>query len=253
MELKQYFLVLKKRLVLIALCVIIATLTTAFYSYTYYTPLYQASTKFIVNKTVEIEQMGREQMDLSALGVNIMLINTYKEIIKSPAIMDKVAQRYPELGLTPELLGGLVNVQSVNNTQVMTFSVLDYSYERAAKIVNAVSSVFQSEIPKIMKVNNVTILYAANPDESPPPVNKRSNQYILISAAVSLLFAAGIAFLLEYLDDTLKTKEDIQKLMGVHVLSSVSRVKPKQLTTYRPISPRKQVGESHYAKAEGSS
>lgn len=251
MELKQYFLIVKKRLLFIILCVVIATLTTAVYSYLYYTPLYQSSTKLIVNKTVEMEQMGREQMDLSALGVNIMLINTYKEIIKSQAIMDKVVQRYPELGLTPELLSSLINVQSVNNTQVMTLTVLDSSYERATKIVNAVSSVFQSEVPKIMKVNNVTILHSANLDDTPAPVNKRSNQLILISAAVALLFAVGITFLLEYLDDTFKTKEEIQRLMGVPVLTSISKMKAKQMITYKPISLRKQVGEAHYGKAEG--
>ncbi|CAG7613226.1 putative capsular polysaccharide biosynthesis protein YwqC [Paenibacillus solanacearum] len=251
MELKQYFGIIRKRLVLIILCVIIATLTTAAYSYSVYTPVYQASTKFIVNKTVEIEQMGREQMDLSAVGLNIQLINTYKEIIRTPAIMDKVVQRYPELGLTPDLLSRMINVQSVNNTQVMTLSVADTSYERATKVVNAVSSVFQSEIPKIMKVNNVTILNSAGIDDNPLPINKRSNQYILISAAVSLLFAVGIAFLLDFLDDTLKNEEDIQRLMGAPVLASIPRMKTKHAQRLKPIFQEKRVGDAQYAKVEG--
>ncbi|UUZ80816.1 hypothetical protein LJK88_39425 [Paenibacillus sp. P26] len=251
MELKQYFLVMKKRLLLIILCVVIATLTTAVYSQLFYTPIYQASTKFIVNKTVEIERLGQQQMDLSALGFNIQMINTYKEIIRTPAIMDKVVQRYPELGLTPDMLSSMINVQSVNGTQVMTLSILDYSYERATKIVNAVSSVFQSEIPKIMKVNNVTILHSANVDDTPQPINKRSSQYILISAAVSLFFAIGLAFLLEYLDDTLKTGEDILRTMGVPVLVSVPKLKMKQVTTIGKTSSRKRVGEGRYANIEG--
>ncbi|MCZ8516482.1 Wzz/FepE/Etk N-terminal domain-containing protein [Paenibacillus filicis] len=251
MELKQYFLIIKKRVLLIILCVVIATLTTAFYSYKFFTPLYQASTKFIVNKTVEVEQMGQQQMDFSAMGINIQLINTYKEIIRTPAILDKVVQRYPELGLSPEILSSMINVQSVNNTQVMTITVVDYSYERATKIVNAVSSVFQSEIPKIMKVNNVTILHSASLDDAPQAINQRSNQYIVISAAVALLFAIGIAFLLEYLDDTFKSEEEVQRLLGVQVLASIPKMKKKQITPFKNISSQKQAGEGRYANMEG--
>ncbi|WP_248927147.1 YveK family protein [Paenibacillus hamazuiensis] len=246
MELKEYLQIIKKRLWLIAIVVLVSTITTIFFSYVNNVPIYQASTKLIVNKTVELDQMGKEQMDFGAMAINIRLIDTYKEIINTPAIMDKVVMRYPDLQLTPEQLASIVNVSAFNGTQVMTLSVMDTSYARAVKIVNAVSEVFQTEIPKIMKVDNVTILNPAKLTDAPKPLNSKANQYVIISFAVSLLFGIGIAFLLEYLNDTIKREEDIQKIFGAPMLSTIPIMKKSELkSSGRAVTPRK-VGE--YAK-----
>jgi capsular polysaccharide biosynthesis protein len=244
----EYLKIIKKRLWLIVLCVLISTITTVLYSYDHYKPVYQASTKLIVNKTTDQGQLGKEQMDLGAISTNIGLINTYKEIIKTPAIMDKVVQRYPDLDLTADQLSLIINVSALNGTQVMTVVAADYSYERAANIVNAVSEVFKAEIPKIMKVDNVTILNVAKMDAQPLALNQKPTQKIIISFAVSLIFAIGITFLLEFLDDTLKKEEDIQLILGLPTFAVIPAMKEKELKSPRKKkTSRDQVGEAPYA------
>ncbi|TDG00301.1 YveK family protein [Paenibacillus piri] len=248
MELKDCVRIVKKRLWLIVLCVVVSTLTTALFSHYNSRPIYQASTKLIVNKTIEQGQLGKEQMDFGAISTSISLIDTYKEIIKTPAIMDKVIQRYPDLRLTEDQLIKSINVSALNGTQVMTLMAIDLSYERAVKIVNAVSEVFKSEIPKIMKVDNVTILNVAKMNDNPQPLNLKTNQNIIISFAVSLLFGVGIAFLLEFLDDTLKTKEDVEAALGLPTFSVIPVTKVKALKLQRSKrASRRQVGEAPYA------
>jgi len=246
MELKEYLRIVKKRLWLIILCVIISTITTAVYSHYNSKPIYQASTKLIVNKTIEQGQLGKEQMDFGAISTNISLIDTYKEIIKTPAIMDKVIQRYPDLRLNEEQLIRSINVSALNGTQVMTLMAIDRSYERAVLIVNAVSEVFKSEIPKIMKVDNVAILNVAKMVDNPVPLNYKTNQNIIISFAVSLLCGIGIAFLLEFLDDTLKTKEDIQSVLDLPTFSIIPVMKETKLRPQTKEASRRQVGEAPY-------
>ncbi|MEI7026108.1 YveK family protein [Paenibacillus sp. y28] len=251
MELNELFQIVKKRLWLIVCCVLVAVVTTAVYSYYYIQPVYFASTKLIVNKTIEIDQIGREQMDFGAMGINFSLINTYKEIIKNPAITEKVVQRHPELGLTAERLSQVIDVQSVNNTQVMTITARDSSYPKAMQIANAVSEVFQTEIPKIMKVDNVTILNAAQMQENPVPMNASlKNQYMLIGVALALLFGIAISFLIEYLDDTLKTEEDVMQLLGTPVLAAVGRLPGNQMLPMKKKPIRKRAGEASNAKLE---
>lgn len=245
MELKEYIRIIKKRLWFILLCVIVSTVTTALYSFLYYKPVYMAHTKLIVNKTIEQEQLGKEQMDFGAIAVNIRLIETYKEIIKTPAITDKVVQRYPDLQLSSDQLSRIINVSALNNTQVMTLSAADYSYERAAKIVNAVSEVFKSEIPKIMKVDNVAVLTLAKITDKPLPVDYKRTQYIIISFAVSLMFAVGLIFLLEFLDDTIKSEDDIQAVLGLTTLSAIPASKKEFQPKKQPS--RKKVSEPSYA------
>ncbi|MBE1444731.1 MULTISPECIES: YveK family protein [Paenibacillus] len=245
-NLREYFLIIKRRIWMIALFVLLCTALTAVYSNLNYQPMYTASTKLIVNKTSEKDQMGREQIDFGAIGVNIGLINTYKEIIKTPAIMDKVVQRYPDLNLTAEQLIAMTNVAGLHDTQVMTIVTTNASYEKAVKIVNAVSEVFQSEIPKIMKVDNITILNRAKMQDYPVPVNKKSNQYIVLSFAASLVVAIGIALLLDAMDDTVKTEEDVRQLLAASTLAFVPVMKGADVQTSSGRKTRRKVGEMQH-------
>ena len=254
MELKGVLKIIKKRWWLIALVVAVSTLTTAYYSMRNYVPLYQASTQLIINSTVTADALGNQQMDLGAIGVNMTLVNTYIEIIKTPAIMDEVVRRYPELHMTTQDLLETVRVSSLNGTQVMTIRTVNPSYELAAHIVNAVADVVKTEIPRIMKVNNVEILSVADPNEYPPPVNPPSHLTVAISFIVSLLIAAGLVFLLEVLDDTMKTRKDIQDTLGLPTLATIPAMKKKDFIAPEPEkSKRKRAGDAAYATAENQS
>jgi capsular polysaccharide biosynthesis protein len=243
MNIQELLSIIKRRIWLILICVVISTVTTVIYRSYNYVPVYQASTKIIVNKTVEMEQLGKQQMDLGAIGINISLINTYTEILKTPAIMNKVVQSNPDLNVTTEQLMKSITVSTLNGTQVITLGTIDTSYERAAQIVNAVTEVFQREITKIMKVDNVTILNKAEPKDNPIPMNQTSNQYILISLAVSLIIAFGITFLLEFLDDTLKKDDDVRQIFGAPTLAVISRLKQEEVQLYAKKTISRQVGE----------
>jgi capsular polysaccharide biosynthesis protein len=247
-NLKQYFQIIKKRLWLVVLIVLLSTILTAIYSTSNYRPLYQASTKLIVNIIGEKDQMGKEQIDFGAIGINLALMNTYKEIIKTPAIMDKVVQRYPDIHLSSEQLSYITNVADSHETQVMTIVVQYYSHEQAVQIVNAVSDVFQSEIPKIMKIDNITILNRAKVQEDPVPLNKKSNQYIILSFVASLLLSIGLIFVLDSLDDTLKTDQEIRELLDLPTLAFIPRTKKKELKSPKKSKLQKKIGEPTYGK-----
>lgn len=244
LDLKDYFKIIRKKIWLIAVMVLVSCVTTGVVSYFFIQPVYEASTKLIVNKTNE--RVGIEQLDINSVNLNIRLIDTYKEIIKTPAIMDKVIKANPEFNLTAEELIKRVKVSSVNNTQVMTLIVQDHSYDKAAKIVNAVSSVFQKEIPLIMKVDNVSLLNEAKLLNPPLPVKPNPKLNIAISFVVSLMAALGLVFLLEYMDDTIKSEEDVAEYLGVPTLAMITKMKDEDLLIQSSKSPQKQAGEAQH-------
>ncbi|HZG84920.1 YveK family protein [Paenibacillus sp.] len=246
MELKEYGRILKKWLWLIATCIIFACTTTAIVSYYFLEPVYQASTKLIVNHSRENDGILK-QIDLNEVNVNIKLIDTYKEIIKTDAVMDKVVEQYPELNLTAGQLINKVQVSSVNNTQVMTLSVKDGSYEQAVKIVNAIATVFQQAVPQIYNVDNVQILSTAKMVEDPSPVEPNPVLNIMVSFILALMLSVGIAFLLEYLDDTIKTEADISNVLGVPTYAVISVIQDKDFAPRNEKSVKQKVGEVPYA------
>lgn len=223
LDLKDYIRILRKRMWLIAAFVLICSLATAFISFTWLTPIYQASTKLIVNKSNE--SFATNQLDLNAVNLNIRLIDTYKEIIKTSAIMDKVVLEHPELGLTSDQLTSQVRVSSVNNTQVMTLSVQNPSYAKAAEIVNAISNTFIKEIPKLMTVDNVSLLAPADPGKSPSPVKPQPVLNTAIAFIISLMIAVGITFLIEYLDDSIRTEQDVEQYLGLPTIAMIPKVR----------------------------
>ncbi len=50
---------------------------------------------------------------------------------------------------------------------------------------------------------------------------QRGRLYLLIGAAIGLVIGGGFAFLLEYLDDTIKSNQDIIDLLGIDTLGSI--------------------------------
>jgi capsular polysaccharide biosynthesis protein len=247
LDLKDYIKILRKRIWLIVSIVLVACLATGIVSFMFMDPTYEASTKIIVNK--QNERVGADQIDLNTINMNIRLIDTYKEIIKTKRIMDKVVQEHPELNLTRDQLIQKVKVSSVNNTQVMTLAVQDESYAKAADIVNAVSKVFKEEIPSIyMGIDNVSILNEANRDDNAAPVKPNKKLNVAISFVVSLMVAFGLAFLLEYLDDTIKTEADVAKYLELPTLAMVTKINEEDLGTERMNATRQvEVGEQHAA------
>lgn len=246
MELKQYFRVIQKKWWLIAIIVIIAMAAAGVKSFYFTTPIYAANAKLIVNQS---SGDGAATLNASTIQTSIFLINSYKEIIKSSAVMNKVVEKYPELGESPAQLAAKISVTSANNSQVMNLLYQDTSYEKAVKVVNGVSTVFKEQIPNIMNVDNITILSEADSTITPAPINLNPLMNILISFVVSLILAIGFVFLLDYLDDTLEAEAEIIEIMNVPVLAVVGKISKSDLrkSTRAKAIEKQKVGENQYA------
>ncbi|MGG4095541.1 YveK family protein [Paenibacillus lautus] len=246
MELKQYFRIVQKKWWLIAVIVIIAMAVAGVKSFYFTTPIYAANAKLIVNQS---SGDGAATLNASTIQTSIFLINSYKEIIKSSAVMNKVVEKYPELGESPAQLAAKISVTSANNSQVMNLVYQDTSYTKAAKVVNGVSTVFKEQIPNIMNVDNITILSEADVTVTPAPINFNPFMNMLISFVVSLILAIGFVFLLDYLDDTLESEAEIVEIMNVPVLAVVGKVRKGDLRKSARVkaAQKQKVGENQYA------
>lgn len=226
LELRDYFRIVTKRIKLILWLVVVVAIITAIFSYAFMKPEYKSSTSLIVNNS---QDMSRA-IDLNSVNLDIRLVDTYKQIIKTAAITDKVAERNAELGLTGEQISSIINVSSVSNTQVLTISARYSDYPTTVTVVNEVAKVFVEEIPKIMTVNNVSILDEAKLVDNPSPVAPNPILNIALSIIVALMLGIGLALLLEYLDDTIKDEQDVQQYIDLPVLMTIPKVSEEDLT-----------------------
>ncbi|NIK69179.1 MULTISPECIES: Wzz/FepE/Etk N-terminal domain-containing protein [unclassified Paenibacillus] len=227
LDLKEIVWLIRKKLWLVILVTVLGASAAGAYSAWVMKPVYEAYTKLIVNSTAG--QAGSFKLDLNMINTNLSLINTYKEIIKTPAIMDLVVQKHPELGLTTQQLMHNIRFSSVNGTQVVTISYLDTDYKRAAQVVNTVSYVFQQQIPLIMKVDNVYILHTADSNDQPMKVKPETKLNIAIGFVAAFLLSITLVLALNYFDDTLRTESDVERYLGLPTLAAIPNIKQGDL------------------------
>ena len=206
-NLKDLYRVIKKRLWVVAMITILAAIAGWFYSNLNKTALlYQTSTNIIIDADSEYR-------------------NTLQVIIKDTIVLENVIG---ELGLekSPEALAGQINVESIDGSQVVKISVIDTDPERAVDIANTIAKVFIKEVPAIIIFKDIRVLSEAK--INPFPINE-DNQNKIILAAVIFGIAAGVGlvFLIDSLDDSIKSERDIEMMMGVRVLGSVSIMNKK--------------------------
>ncbi|WP_428909855.1 YveK family protein [Niallia sp. Krafla_26] len=216
-HLKELLRTLKKRLGLIVMLTTLSVMVSGIMSYFVMTPIYQASTQLLVNKT----QADPTVYNPGEVQTNLQLINSYNVIMKSPAILDKVIDEL-ELDLTVAQLNEKMTVSSAEDSQVVNLTVEDPDPQMAAKIANVTAEVFQEEIVKLMNIDNVNILAQAKVEDNPSPVQPKPLLNIAIALVIGLMLGIGVAFLLEYLDNTIKSEQDIERLLQVPVLGSVA-------------------------------
>lgn len=223
-SLQELFKTLKKRMGLIFSTTLLAIIIAGVISYFYLTPIYQASTQILVNQ----QKVEQQQFNTQDIQMNLQLINTYNVIITSPAILGKVIENL-DLDITPALLKNQITVNSAQNSQVVNVSVQDPEPHKAVDIANTTAEVFQEEVQRLMNVDNVNILSPAIHVENPSPIKPNKTLNMAIAAVIGLMIGVGLAFLLEYLDTTVKTEQDVEELLGLPILGLISTISDKDM------------------------
>ena len=90
-----------------------------------------------------------------------------------------------------------------------------------------------------MNVNNVNILSPAIHSENPSPVKPDPMLNMAIAAVIGLMLGVGIAFLLEYLDTTIKTEQDAEEFLGLPILGLVSTITDKDIPNTKQSAKRR--------------
>ncbi|MCR4435375.1 MAG: Wzz/FepE/Etk N-terminal domain-containing protein [Clostridiales bacterium] len=216
MELKQYFSIIYKRIWMVIALPLMAALASGYVSLCVLDKVYEADTTlYVINKKAD----SQSPIAYNDIMTGQYLVKDYRELVKSRTVTSTVIQELGIKDLTLEDLASNISVNSKNDTRIIEIKVQDKDPQRAAQLADKVGEVFINKVVDLMKVENVSIVDRAQ--TSSEPVKPRPGVNIAVAFFAGLMAAVGIAFLMEYLDDTIKTSEDIEKYLDLTVLGTI--------------------------------
>lgn len=212
-DLREILQILKKRIKLILIVPIIFAIIGALVSIYLIAPVYESSTTLMVRQNKD----SNVAIDKSDVDLSKSLIYTYAEMAKSNTVMENIKQ---ELNLI-EIDSESITVSPVKDTQILKVSVQNTDPKLATDIANTLVVEFTQEIIRITKTDNVAVVdYAKTPLE-PEPIKPNKIMNTAIAAVLGEMLVLLIIFVLEYMDNTLKTEKDIEKYLEISVIGSI--------------------------------
>lgn len=211
--------ILYRRLPLMITGMLLAGILGGVFSYYAMDNVFQATSTIIVSN--QAAGSTQDPLTYNDYTLNVKLVDSYSVLSKTNRVLDQVIA---ELGLTmsTKALASKISISAAKNTEIINISVTDTNPYMAQNIANSVTRVFQQEVIEIMKMDNVQII-----DEAPlptVPISPNRPMNIAISCLVGLVFGAMLAFLIEFLDRTVKTTEQAEALLEVPVLASIPKI-----------------------------
>jgi capsular exopolysaccharide synthesis family protein len=247
MELTRYVRLLRRRLWMIVACPIVAALAAGIVSFML-PPVYEAHTALLVWPS----NIGPSDANVASLSPD-QIAKTYASLLKQPPLLEAVAR---DLGLNirPEEMAGMITVTPQVNTTILDVTVSDTNPARAADIANSLVKQLTIEVTDIKKQNASSsnarlsdVLYVASPATVPDrPVAPRKTLNVLFAFVAGLVLALGVAFLLEYLDQSIKSDEELTERLGLISMGHLLFIPPSKGKRGELVSLN---AESHAAEA----
>jgi capsular polysaccharide biosynthesis protein len=206
--------ILMKRWKMILSITLLATLTAAIISFFVIAPKYEASTKVFIGK----ENTKDQNYNNSDIQMYQQLLKTYAGVITTNDLVEKAIQTANLNVTSEEVLTGLTVTPSAN-TQILEIKYISTDRVLSRDLVDAVTTQFIKTSTELIPNGNVKIIESVKLPENAASPNKKMN--IAIAFLLGLMISVGLAFLLDFMDNTFKTKEQLEQILGVPVIGTI--------------------------------
>ncbi|MBU3195521.1 lipopolysaccharide biosynthesis protein [Clostridium algidicarnis] len=217
MELKEYFFIIKKRIKIIIGITLLATILSAVISIFIIKPTYKSDISVIIGKS-EVSESQNQNQNYNDVIMYQKMVKTYSEFAKSRTVSEDVIEKL-KLEVTPSELLSMITVAPKGDTEFLTITVKAKDPEEARKIANQIALSLKSVSKEAKKADNVQLL-----DEASLPSSKDSPKIflnVIIALFLGVMVSIGLVFIIEYLDNTIKTQQDIEKLLEIPVIGII--------------------------------
>ncbi|MGU9047077.1 YveK family protein [Clostridium perfringens] len=210
---------LKKRWKLIALITIAATLVSAILSFFVIKPQYEAKTKLFIGK--QETSQNTANYDNNDIMMYQKLMKTYAELVKTSDLVTK-AVKSANLDYNQKEINGILNSLTATpsaDTQILDLTFKGGNPKEVLKVTEAITNEFILESKDLIPNGNVQVIQKPQLPEYPVSPNKKRN--VFIAFVLGIIIGVVVVLLLEYLDNTFKSREELEKTLELPVIGAI--------------------------------
>lgn len=209
--------ILLRRIWILVLCTLLAFSGALVISLFLIAPKYTSTAQLYVNP-------NRDSFDtrgsLNELQYSQRLVNSYLIILKNNVFLENVSDQ-TNLGYSPGQIRGMLDLRSVDNTEIFEVKITSQTPQDAYNLVNTIVDLAPNEIMRIREGDSVRVVAPAAMPTSPSSPNVTLNS--AIGALLGLALAIGVVILIDMLDMRIKTEEEFQERFGLPILGSIPK------------------------------
>jgi capsular exopolysaccharide synthesis family protein len=173
------------------------------------------------------------------------------EYAKLQAQLANYSQRYTDEH--PKIIELKAQINSLKNkvqgledvdvgAQSMEYRVLEREFQTNKQMYEVLlTRLKEISVSSTLNVNNLSVIDRAQVPMR--PTKPKVKQNIILAIILGLFGGIGLAFVIDYLDNTIKSVEDVRNILEVHVLGSIPDIEGKdeskkdKIALYEPHSP----------------
>lgn len=214
-DLKEIAYVLMEKLHYIVMFILVGAVVFNMYSYFLIKPTYTSTSRlYVVSATKD------SVVNFSDLSVGTNLTKDYVELLLSYPVLDKVSEKIEkdyDYKISSESLQKMISLENPEDTRILNINVTTTDPKVSKTIANALADEAVEYIPDTMGTFKPNIAQVAR--EAKIKTGPSYLKYTAIGALLGTLLCMAW-FIFKYLsDDTIKTKEDIEKYFGMTPLA----------------------------------
>lgn len=218
---KELLQVVRGRLWLVLLLALLMSGAAMAYSLLLQTPKYEATIKILVGQAAGNPET-RSSLGDEVQGL-LQLTGTMAEAVDTRSVADRVITEL-NLMTTPQDFSLNLSAQQVPETQFIEVTYADTNPARAQQIANATGDEFAKKVSEVSpSANAVTATVWERAELPTSPSSPRPLLYGLLAFSLGALIGISLAFVLEYLDDSWRSVDEVEKVSGLYVLGALPR------------------------------
>lgn len=224
-SIEYYWYMLKSKIHYVLVCMFLGIGFAAVYTFFIATPKYETTVQMIVQTNND----DANKVALNDLNANILLVNTYKDMIKSNKLLSQTQLALKDKGirLTAKEMSGMISIQQSQNSQMFELKVVSDRPQLSQEVGETISKIFQKEVEDYSSAEKVKIVSPATVSDY--PVSPKNNLNLLVGLILGLSVGLGSIFLGDIINNTIKSDEFITVEAGVPILGVITDVPEKIL------------------------